>query len=150
MVKSAVGLFAVLCIVVFLLACSSANNKPLLIGFNADSTAIVFNHIDRAGLLQLQAGQNADALLHDLVSVLETPSEKDAIRSTHAALKEAPVEGRFKLSDSNLVFIPSRPFVKGRDYLVITHLNTRFGNMKDVLNGGLSNRVKPASKLLTR
>jgi hypothetical protein len=144
MVKSTVNLFAVLYAAVCLLACSSANNKPLLIDFNADSSAIAFNHIDKAGLLQLQTGQNADSLLHNLVSVLETPSEKDT------TLKEAPVEGRFKVSDSNLVFIPARPFVKGRDYLVITHLNTHFGQLKDVVNGGLSNRVKPASKLLTR
>lgn len=144
MVKSAVKLFTVFCTVVCLLACSSANNKPLLIGFSADSSAIVFNHIDQSGLLQLQTGQNADSLLHQLVSVLETPSENDA------ALKESPVEGRFKLSDTNLVFIPARPFVRGRDYLVITHLNTRFGQLKDVVNGGLNNRVKPVSKLLTR
>ncbi|MDR6785989.1 hypothetical protein ABIE26_004541 [Pedobacter africanus] len=144
MVKSTVNLFAVLYAAVCLLACSSANNKPLLIGFSADSSAIVFNDIDQSGLLQLKTGQNADSLLHSLVSVLESPSEKDT------AIKEAPVEGRFKVSDSNLVFIPAMPFVKGRDYLVITHLNTRFGELKDVMNGGLSNRIKPVSKLLTR
>ncbi|MNL34086.1 hypothetical protein D3C87_1560330 [compost metagenome] len=115
-----------------------------MIGFSADSSAIVFNHIDQSGLLQLQTGQNADSLLHTLVSVLETPSENDA------TLKESHVEGRFKLSDTNLVFIPARPFVRGRDYLVITHLNTRFGQLKDVLNGGLNNRIKPVSKLLAR
>jgi len=144
MVKIAVRLFAVFYTVVCLLACSSANNKPLLIGFSADSSAIVFNHIDQSGLLQMQTGQNADSLLHKLVSVLETPSENDS------TLKESPVEGRFKLSGTNLVFIPARPFVRGRDYLVITHLNTRFGQLKDALNGGLNNRVKPVSKLLTR
>lgn len=144
MVKSAVNLFAVLYAAVCLLACSSANNKPLLIGFSADSSAIVFNDIDQSGLLQLKTGQNADSLLHSLVSVLESPSEKDT------TIRDAPVKGRFKVSDSNLVFIPAMPFVKGRDYLVITHLNTRFGELKDVVNGGLNNRIKPVSKLLTR
>ncbi|SMC71063.1 hypothetical protein [Pedobacter africanus] len=144
MVKSVVKLFAVLCTLVCLLACSSANNKPLLIGFTADSTAIVFKGIDRAGLLQLKSIKNTDSILYSLISVLETPSEKNP------AIQEAPVEGRFKLGNDNLVFIPSRPFVKGRDYLVITHLNTKFGTLKDAISGGLNNRVKPVHQLLSR
>lgn len=144
MIKVAVLLPAFSFFAVCLLACSSANNKPLLIGFTADSTAIVFKDIDKAGLLQLKSMKNTDSVLYNLVSVLETPSEKDP------AIKEAPVEGRFKLSDSNLVFIPARPFVKGRDYLVITHLNVQFGTFKDAMSGGLNARVKPQQQLLSR
>ncbi|MNH44470.1 hypothetical protein D3C79_1066460 [compost metagenome] len=64
--------------------------------------------------------------------------------------KERPVEGKFQLSDSNLVFIPERSFVKGREYLVITHLNSKFGDMKALLKGELSTGVRPLQKALSR
>lgn len=142
MVKSSVK--RVIFFAVFLFACSSANNKPLLIGFNSDSTAIVFKQIEQSGLLELQQLQPGDSTFNNLAAVLQTPSEKDT------SITEQPVEGRFSVTGSNLVFIPARPFVKGRDYLVITHLNARFGNVKDVLGGELKNRVKPLQKLLSR
>lgn len=144
MVKSSVQRLSFFAALLFLLACSSANNKPLLIGFNSDSTAIVFKQIEQSGLLELQQLKPGDSTLYNLVSVLETPSEKDT------SITERPVEGSFSLSDSNLVFIPASPFVKGRDYLVITHLNAKFGNIKDLLGGEVKNRVKPLQKLLSR
>lgn len=144
MVKSSVTLFCVFFTAGLLSGCSSANNKPLLIGFSADSTSIVLNHIDQTGLLQLQTLKNGGAALNNLVSVLQTPSERDSM------FKELPIDGKVMVTDSNLVFIPSHPFVKGRDYLVITHLNAKFGNTKDLLGGELKNRVKPLQKLLTR
>ncbi|ACU02364.1 hypothetical protein [Pedobacter heparinus] len=144
MVKNSVKLSVAFCALMALFACSSANNKPLLIGFNTDSTAIVFNQIEQSGLLELQQLQAGDSTFNNLVSVLQTPSEKDS------TIKETPVEGRFTVTDSNLVFIPISSFVKGRDYLVITHLNAKFGNMKDLLSGELKNRVRPVQKLLRR
>jgi hypothetical protein len=144
MVKSFLKLLSVCAVVLSFLACSSANNKPVLIGFNADSTAIVFNQIDQRGLLQLQQLPQGDTALSALFSVLQTPSEKDT------TFKESPVQGKIKLSDSNLVFIPALPFVKGRDYLVITHLNARFGDMKALLRGELKPRIKPYQQVLTR
>ncbi|WP_316810420.1 hypothetical protein [Pedobacter heparinus] len=144
MVKSSVKRVSFFAAFLFLFACSSANNKPLLIGFNSDSTAIVFKQIEQSGLLELQQLKPGDSAFNNLVAVLQTPSEKDT------SINEAPVEGRFSVTDSNLVFIPARPFVRGRDYLVITHLNAKFGQMKDLLVGELKNRVKPQQKLLTR
>ena len=144
MVKSLVKLFVVVLFSGFLFACSSANNKPLLIDFSADSSAIVFNNIEQAGLSQLQKSEGKDSTLNNLIAVLQSPSEKDA------TLKELPVNGKVLLTDSNVVFIPLRPFVKGRDYLVITHLSARFGAIADLLKGEVVNRVRPQQKLLTR
>lgn len=127
-----------------LFACSSTNNKPLLIGFSADSSAIVLTRIDLAGLRQLQASGSNDSTFKTLVSVLETPNEQDT------AFQEKTLEGKFKITDTALVFIPIAPFVKGRDYLVITHLNTRFGDVKTLLKGDLKPGVQPQQKLLTR
>lgn len=144
MIKYFVQPTGVFFLVVLLFACSSTNNKPLFIGFSADSSAIVFNNIDQAGLLQLQSLEGNDTTLNSLVSVLETPSEHDS------TLKEAPVDGKIMVTDSCLVFTPSSPFVKGRDYLVITHLNSRFGSIKDLMKDEVANRIRPKQQLLTR
>ncbi|WP_316816883.1 hypothetical protein [Pedobacter nyackensis] len=144
MIKYFVQPTGVFFLVVLLFACSSTNNKPLLIGFSADSSAIVFNDIDQAGLLQLQNLEGNDTTLNSLVSVLQTPSERDS------TIKESPVDGKILVTDSCIVFTPSVPFLKGRDYLVITHLNTRFGSIKDLLKDEVVNRVRPQQQLLTR
>lgn len=144
MLKCIVKLFVCFCSVVLMSACSSTNNKPLLIDFSADSSAIVFSHIEQAGLLQLQQLNKNDTALHGLIAVLQSPSEQDT------TLKETPVEGKILVTDSNLVFVPVSPLVKGRHYLVITHLNTRFGGAAEILKGELANRLRPAQKLLRR
>lgn len=144
MIKGFVKQAVICCVVALLFSCSHANNKPLLIGFSSDSTSIVFQHIDQPGLLQLQSLKDSSSTFNNLVSVVESPSEGDT------TFKERAVEGRFELTDSNLVFIPVQPFLKGRDYLVITHLNARFGELKDLLNAGLRPRVKPLQKVLAR
>lgn len=144
MIKYFLQQTGVLSLVVLLFACSSTNNKPLLIGFSTDSTAIVFSHVDRAGLLQMRSMGKGDTVFHQLISVLQTPSEADAI------FIEQEIAGNIVSTDSNLVFIPITPFVKGRDYLVITHLNVEFGRLKDMLTGDLKNRIRPVQKTLTR
>lgn len=144
MVKSLVTRFVVALFSGLLFACSSANNKPLLIDFSADSSAIVFNNIEQAGLLQLQKNVGKDLTLNNLIAVLQSPSEKDA------TLKELPIDGKVLVTDSSVVFIPLRPFVKGKDYLVVTHLSARFGAVEDLLKGQVVNRVRPQQKLLKR
>lgn len=142
MVKKIVKLSALLPL--FMSACSSTNSKPLFIGFSADSTAIVFSHITPAGLLQLKNTQPADSVFNHLIAVLQTPSEKDT------SIKEMPIAGKVFVTDSNIVFKPAVPFVKGNDYLVITHLNSNFGNAEKIVSGKLSYLVKPIQKVLTR
>lgn len=144
MLKCFVKLIGVMCSVGLFAACSNANNKPLSIDFSADSTKIVLQHIDQAGLLALKNNKEGDSVLNELVAVLQTPSEQDS------AIREEPVVGKMLLTDSSVVFIPTQPFVKGRDYLVITHLNIRFGGAKEVLKGKINYSMKPQQKLLTR
>ena len=125
-------------------ACSLSGSKPLSIAFNADSTAIVFRHIDQAGLLQLKQAAPADSVLANLIAVLQTPSESDT------TVMEEPVTGQFELTDSTIIFKPSKPFVRNRDYLVITHLNSKFGDAGQIISGQLSPQVKPLQQLLSR
>lgn len=144
MVKSIVNFLSFFTLIIFLSACSSTNSKPLLIAFSADSSAIVFSNIDPAGLLQLKNFSPIDTVFNDLVSVLQSPSEIDT------TVKEMPIAGYFKATDSSLVFTPVQPFIKGVDYLVITSLNVRFGSTEKLLKGDLSYGIRPKQKLLTR
>ncbi|RZM21243.1 MAG: hypothetical protein EOO88_33880 [Pedobacter sp.] len=128
----------------FFAACSTTNSKPLLIDFSADSTAIVISNIDAPGLLQLSNIAAQDSVLNSLISVLQTPSETDSL------IKEAPLAGSLTITDTNIVFKPHKPFLRGHDYLVITHLNARFGTEEDILKSQLNTAVKPHQVLLTR
>jgi len=144
MLKFFVKGFLVFCAISSVFACTSTNSKPLLIGFSADSASIVFGNINQAGLLQLKNAPLTDSVFHNLISVLQTPSEKDT------AIKEMPIEGQVSIRGDEVVFVPEKPFTKGRDYLVVTYLNARFGNAEDIMKGELSYGVKPTQKLLTR
>ncbi|MEJ7557190.1 MAG: hypothetical protein WKF66_02710 [Pedobacter sp.] len=126
------------------LGCSSSNSKPLSILFSNDSTAIVITEIDRPGLLKLQLLNPQDSVFSELISVLQTPSEKDT------TIREELVAGNYLVTDTSIVFTPVQPFVKGREYLVITHINTKFGDAEQVAKGQLSLGVKPIQKSLIR
>ncbi|NQX42279.1 hypothetical protein SAMN05421820_1103 [Pedobacter steynii] len=144
MLKCFVKLTGVMCSMGLFFACSNANNKPLSIDFSSDSTKIVISHIDRTGLLELKNSSKGDSSLNEMLSVLQTPSEQDS------AIREEPIAGKVMLTDSNIVFVPAQPFVKGRDYLVITHLNIRFGGVEEIVKGKVSYSIKPQQKFLKR
>jgi hypothetical protein len=131
-------------IIAAVIGCSSSNNKPLSIAFSGDSTAVVISNIDRPGLLQLQQIKDQDSIFKELIAVLQTPSETDS------SIREEPVPGKYFVSDTSIVFTPAKPFVKGREYLVITHMNTKFGDAEQIAKGQLSLGVKPIQKSLVR
>lgn len=143
MLKGIYSLFLTIVIIGFY-SCSSSNSKPLSIEFSADSSAIVIASIDRPGLLRLQQLDAQDSVFKDLIAVLQTPSETDS------SISEEPIAGNYKVSDSAVVFSPLQPFVKGREYLVITHINAKFGDAEQVAKGQLSLGVKPIQKSLIR
>ncbi len=127
----------------FAASCGQSNNKPVYLGFSADSSAIIVKDIDRNGLYQLQR----DSLLLDsmnLIDVVETPGENDSVAV------EKTVSGRVKLRGDSLFFFPDTPFAAGKTYLVQTFINARFAAGTDVLKAKLGTRVKPVSVTLTR
>jgi hypothetical protein len=126
------------------LGCSSSNSKPLSIAFSADSNSIVISNIDKPGLLGLQQIKSQDSIFRELISILQTPSEKDT------AIREELIPGKYAVSDTGIVFTPQQPFVKGREYLVITHMNAKFGDAEQIAKGQLSLGVKPVQKSLVR
>ncbi|MES2828540.1 MAG: hypothetical protein V4687_10305 [Bacteroidota bacterium] len=135
---------SVIILSVSILGCSSSNNKPLSIGFSADSSSIIIGNIDQPGLLALRDLKNTDSLYRELIAVLQTPSETDTI------LREELIEGDYLITDSNVVFKPAKPFVKCREYLVITHINAKFGDAESIATSSLSTGVKPREKHLIR
>lgn len=132
------------CLMIGFTSCSGTNSKPLSIRFSSDSTKIVFDHVDRAGLLEFKNSNEGDSVLKNLISVVRTPSERDSLS------REEPIEGTILLTDSNLVFVPAKPFVRGYDYLVIAHLNLKFGGAEEIAKGKLNLGLKPVQQLLTR
>lgn len=142
MVKNVARLSAVLLLLAS--ACSSSNNKPLLIEFSADSSTVEFSNVQPAGLLQLKELSAADPSLYDLITVSQIPLENDT------SLKEEVIDGTIAVTDSNVVFKPASPFIKGKTYLVITHLNADFGNMEKLLKNEMSPSVKAHQQLLHR
>jgi hypothetical protein len=126
-----------------LFGCSS-NSAPLSIDFTADSAGIEIRNIDKPGLLELSKLPAGDSALSDLVSVVVTPSDR------YPGIMEAEVPGCLTVGDSSIVFHPDKPFVRGQDYLVITHINSAFGDVGQAMKNELSTSVKPSQKLLSR
>jgi hypothetical protein len=144
MIKYNAIVFILLFFPVLFARCSSDEQDVLSIDFSRDSTDIVFTGIDQAGLNQLRNARYPDSVLSELISVLQTPSERDT------NLKEMPVDGHLEFTDSTIIFHPDTPFVSARDYLVVTHLNTSFVDAKRILTNGVSIKLKPVQKLLSR
>ena len=130
--------------IAFLYSCSSANNKPVLIGFSPDSTAIVFSGIDHAGLLKVRDVIHADTAYQEIISVVQTPGEDDSTGM------ELPFPGKVNVTDSTLVFKPLTPFIPGKSYLVVSYTNVKFGNTAMVLSQKLNSGMKPDQVMLTR
>lgn len=133
-VRSPLMLLSVAC----LISCSSANNKPVLIGFSSDSTSVEFRDVDPAGLLQVRNTPGIDTAYANVLSVMETDSSGT----------ELPVPGKVQVTDSMIVFHPLMPFIRGRDYLVISYLNAKFGNSTMIFSGKLNHNVKPVQVVL--
>jgi hypothetical protein len=139
-VKTVIVLYLSGCII----ACSHTNSKPLLIDFSKDGGTIEISNIDPAGLLQLKNSEQTDTTSYKTVFVMQTPSEGDSL------IKELPIQGSVKVTDTNVVFIPLQPFVKGREYRVTTYLNANFGDPEKMVKGKLSYGLKPNQKTLRR
>jgi hypothetical protein len=131
-------------LVVCLISCSPANNKPVMIRFSPDSSVVVFSGIDPAGLLELRNTSGIDTSYSSVLSVMEIPGENDSLGFEH----EFP--GRLAISDSTIVFTPLVAFSKGKSYQAVSYLNAKFGNAGMMLTGHLDHKVKPQMVTLRR
>ena len=128
----------------FLMACHTTNNKPLSIGFSADSNTVVISNINEASLFHLQEYIQTDSNAQNLVSVLQTPVDDDSTSM------EMDWPGKLSIANHQLVFTPELPFVKGKAYLVETMISAEFASGKDIIKSKVGYQVKPQQQLLKR
>lgn len=134
----------VLLLVIFCFACNSTKSRPLDIGFSADSSSIVIRNVDPVGMAKIRNGELQDSLLQELVTVLKTPLADD---STGVSLE---VRGRVLPEAEALIFKPESPFEKGRDYRVLTYINSRFADLQSVVKGQTKFNMAPNEQVLRR
>lgn len=144
MYKYFVNYPAVLLWVIFLCSCSSANNKPIVISFTADSTAIVFSGINPAGLLQVRNSPGIDTAYSSILSVMEIAGDNDSTQI------ERPLPGKVEVTDSTVLFRPLVSFVSGKSYLVMSYMNVKFGDASMLLKEKLNTGVKSNQVILKR
>ena len=129
-----IGLFVIF-ISYLLIGCSTSNNKPVMIGFTADSAAISLRGINPVGLLELKNHFEKDSTAGEWVRVSSEGKE---------------VPGKLRMLEEEIWFLPDTAFEKGKSYLVSTPLNTTFGDADQVLKGKVSYHLQPQEVLLER
>jgi hypothetical protein len=115
--------------------CSTSNNKPVIVKFTADSSAISVQGINPVGLLELQHHFANDSTAGKWMRVSSEGKE---------------VPGKLRMLDQEILFLPDTAFERGKTYLVSTPLNTTFGDADQVLKGKVRYHLKPQEVLLKR
>lgn len=138
--------FAALCCVLIsfccFATCNSTKNKPLDINFSNDSTAIVIKNIDPAGMAKIRNGELSDSLLQELVTVVESPLADDT------AGMQVQMPGKVLQARDSLIFKPSHPFEKGRRYMVLTYINSKFADFQSIIKTKTKFNMAPNQKVL--
>lgn len=118
-----------------LIGCSTSNNKPVIISFTADSSAITLREINPVGLLELKNHFENDSTGGEWVRVSSDGKE---------------VSGKLRMLEEEILFLPDTAFQRGKTYLVSTPLNTTFGDANQVLKGKVRYHLQPQEVLLKR
>ena len=66
------------------------------------------------------------------------------------SLHGVKVPGKVKIEGDKVLFIPEKPFEKGKAYVVHTSMNSNFGGAKEILKGKVNYQIKPQQKTLRR
>jgi hypothetical protein len=126
------------------LACSSAKNEPLDIDFSKDSSSIRIKNIDPVGLLKIKNGELNDSVVQRMVQVVASPKEGDT------SSQEQLVPGKIAADSLSLVFKPVKPFEKGKRYMVLTFINSKFGDLQSLIQSKTKFSMAPNQKILQR
>ncbi len=136
-------LIAFICIAVT--ACGdSTKGSQLSIDFSSDSSSVVISGMSEKSLAYLKNNVNIDTNYRDIVSIVQVPNEDDTLG------REIILEGKCKMENDHLIFIPKIPFVKGRNYLVQTIVGSEFGSGTDIFTSDVGSHVKAQERLLKR
>lgn len=124
--------------------CTKSNNEPISIRFSTDSSKILIANIEPAGLYQIKNNIKIDTMYKKLVSVLQTPADDDSTSM------EIEWPGVLSIDGDSLVFIPTQPFIKGKNYLVETIINSKFATGEEILKSDVGHTLKLQQKMLKR
>jgi len=134
---------AVFAIVMFALACSNTNKKPI-IKFSRDSASIIIKNFDEASLLQVRNAYLANPDSNQLLSVWLQPGELDSLQD------DIPVKGVYKVSGDSLIFTPGTIFQKGKTYAVESFISVEFANAGKLISGSAKYNLQPQRQILKR
>lgn len=143
MFKSLFNFVVIGIITLVIISCSGTNNKPS-IKFSRDSTAIVIKNFDESSLFQVRDVYLNQADSNHLVSVFKQAGELDSLQDDVALM------GKFKFAGDSLTFIPSTPFIQGKNYIVESFINVKFGNAGKLISGKANYNLQPQKELLKR
>jgi len=131
-------------VVFFCVACNDTKSKPLDINFTEDSTMIRIKNIDPVGLHQIKNGDLSDSVVQRMVQVLESPMAGDS------SGQELMLMGKIYADSSGLLFRPAEPFERGRRYMVLTFINSKFGDLQSLIQSRTKFSMAPNQKILQR
>lgn len=131
------------CMMLNVLSCSNANNGPI-IKFSADSNSIVIKNIDEASLFRVKDAYRINADSINFISVLLIPGETDRLQT------EEDVLGKTNLRGDSIVFVPEKPFLKGKRYLIESYVGVKFADGSKLLKGTIKHRLEPQQQVLKR
>lgn len=126
------------------LACSNAKNEPLDIDFSKDSSSIQIRRIEPVGLLKIKNGELSDSVVQRMVQVVVSPEEGDT------SSRDQLVPGKIVVDSLSLIFKPSMPFEKGKRYMVLTFINSKFGDLQSLIQNKTKFSMAPNQKILQR
>ncbi len=144
MLKTIKAFAIILFLITGLAACGNKEVNGLSITFNKDSTAIIVSGMDQAGYFSLEDLNKKGDSLKGIVTVLETPNQRDTL------FMEREMPGSISLVDNNVVFTPDTPFVKEREYVVSTLINSGVGGSRNMMKGKLNIKAATTQKTLIR
>ncbi|MFC4212083.1 hypothetical protein ACFOWA_12860 [Pedobacter lithocola] len=142
MFKSVKYLF-VFVVAINICSCNNTNNKPIL-KFSADSTSIVIKNIDQASLFEIKKVYQANPDSVNFISVLLTPGETDSLQD------EINISGKTILRGDSIIFLPDKPFLKGKKYLVESYIAVEFANGSKLFKGTIKHNLEPQQQMLQR
>jgi hypothetical protein len=138
------NLYLTVLMVCCILACSNTKNEPLDIDFSKDSSSIQIKHIDPVGLLKIKNGELSDSVVQRMVQVVVSPEEGDT------SSRDQLVPGKIIADSLSLIFTPSLPFEKGKRYMVLTFINSKFGDLQSLIQNKTKFSMAPNQKILQR
>ena len=143
MFKGIIKFLFVAWIIINVVSCTNQRKKNI-IKFSADNNSIVIKNIDEASLFQVKSMWKANPDSVTFITVLLTPGDQDSLQT------EEEISGKVMVIGDSIVFSPSKPFLKGKTYLVESYVGVKFADAGKLFKGSIKHNLEPQQQILTR